>query len=102
MEYKVVITVKDVKGYCSAGHKVGDVMEVEGLHITKGRICSSAMVAIYPRIFAMRFGAKIPWAKNGKILAGCPDPENTVIFEISRRRSQEVRHSIPKVHSKET
>jgi len=86
LEYKVVITIKEVRGNCTAGHRVGDVFEVEGLHMTKGRMCNSALVAIYPRIFAMRFGAEIPWSKDDKILAGCPDPKNTVVFEISREK----------------
>jgi len=83
MEHKVVITVKEVRGQCNAGHMVGDVFEVEGLLMTKGRMCNSALVAIYPRIFAARFGADIPFARSGKIPAACPDPVNTVVFEIS-------------------
>lgn len=84
MEYKVYITVISQRGRCAAGHKVGDVIEVTGPLITKGSICNSALVAIFPEILALRLGAEIPWAKEGKVKVACPDAENPVIFEIYR------------------
>jgi len=89
MEYKVIATVKEVKGNrCNAGYKVGDTIEIEGVFVTKGRLCLAALAAIYPQIMAMRFGSELPWMKrlDGKTLAVCPDGENPVTFELSRQR----------------
>jgi len=84
LEYKVYITVVSQEGKCAAEHKVGDVIEVTGPVITKGHICNSALVAMFPEILALRLGAEIPWAKKGKVKVACPDAENPVIFEIRR------------------
>ncbi len=89
MAYKIVATVKDVKGECAAGHKVGDVIELVRFDV-KGFICPSAFAAIYPTIFAMKFGAEFPWEEDSdKTLVCCPDPRNLVIFEVRRVKIKE-------------
>ncbi|WP_455368175.1 TIGR04076 family protein [[Eubacterium] cellulosolvens] len=86
--YKLIITVKEIKGTCAA-NKVGDRIEVVGDEI-KGKICSMAMHAIFPYIFAMQYGADFPWLENkDEILAYCPDPTGLALFEIKREKIPE-------------
>ncbi len=86
MPYDIEVTVKSVKGKCSFGCKVGDKIQFDGRTI-KGAICYSALMAILPKVYAMRYGAEFPWAKNKDIIVNaCPDPENPVLFEIKRIR----------------
>lgn len=88
MKYRVVVTVKDVKGHCDAGHKAGDTFDITG-PIAKGRLCNSAFVSMFPHYFAMRFGAELPWSEGDKVLVACPDAKNPVIFEMRRERIPE-------------
>lgn len=82
MPYIIEVTIKGQEGDCAFGHEVGDRIVFDGKSI-KGNICYSALMAILPKIFAMRYGTEFPWAKdNGTILNACPDPENPVVFEI--------------------
>ena len=78
------VRVKSVKGKCNFGHKPGDLIEIRGGEI-KGRICFSALAAMMPFLYAMRYNAEFPWLENKDVLTiGCPDHENTVVFEIER------------------
>ncbi|WP_455368180.1 TIGR04076 family protein [[Eubacterium] cellulosolvens] len=86
--YKVVVTLKEIKGTCAA-NKIGDKIEVIGDHI-KGDLCSMALHAIYPYIFAFQHGANLWWLDNkDEILACCTDPANLAIFEIKRVKMEE-------------
>ena len=86
MPYNIEVTVKSVKGKCSFGCKVGDKIHFDGRTV-KGAICYSALMTILPKVYAMRYGAEFPWAKNKDIIVNaCPDPENPVLFEIKRIR----------------
>ena len=91
MEYKVLVTVKEVRGNCVFPHRTGDTIEFTGPWM-KGKICLTAFTAIYPFIHALRFGAEFPWGGGGKglkvpkdrIIASCSDPFNTVVFELRK------------------
>lgn len=85
MEYKVVVKVKEIRGNCPVS-RVGDLLEVTPGPKMTGKICPTALNAIYPYMFAMRFGAKIPWAAEdkNKVAVICPDPEGLVVYEIER------------------
>ncbi|MEM2104271.1 MAG: TIGR04076 family protein [Candidatus Bathyarchaeia archaeon] len=84
----VEVTVKSQKGKCNFGHKVGDKIVFNGRSI-EGEICYGALMVLLPRVYAMRYNAEFPWAKNNDVLSNaCPDPENPVVFEIRRIKKQ--------------
>lgn len=41
-------------------------------------MCVSAYMAVIRDAQAMRYGAKLPWEKDGKVLTRCPDPEGAM------------------------
>jgi uncharacterized repeat protein (TIGR04076 family) len=80
----VEVSVKSKKGKCAAGHRVGDNIVFDGKTV-KGNICYSALMVLLPKVYAMRYGAKFPWAKDKDVICNaCPDAENPVVFEIRR------------------
>jgi uncharacterized repeat protein (TIGR04076 family) len=84
----VKVTVKSVKGFCSAGYQVGDYFEVrEGLMIAAGKpqgICIYALPALIPYLTAYcRETAPGDWI-NRKTELQCPDSDNTVVFGLER------------------
>jgi uncharacterized repeat protein (TIGR04076 family) len=82
--YRVQMTVVDQKGYCEAGHKVGDTVLFQLLKV-EGQICPSVLACVMPMIHALRVGAEIPWEhKKDCMFYACPDPGNPVTFEIRR------------------
>jgi uncharacterized repeat protein (TIGR04076 family) len=86
MPYDIEVTIKDIKGKCNFGYKIGDKIQFNGKTI-KGATCYSALMTILPKVYAMRYGAEFPWAKNkDTIVNACPDAENPVLFEIKRIR----------------
>ena len=86
MPYIVEVTVKSQKGTCAFGHKVGDKIIFDGKSI-KGDICYSALIVLLPKVYAMRYGAEFPWAKDKDVIFNaCSDHENPVVFEIRRIR----------------
>ncbi len=77
-------TVKSRKGKCAAGHNVGDRIVFDGKAV-KGNICYSALMVLLPKVYAMRYGAEFPWAKDKDVIFNaCPDADNPVVFEIRR------------------
>ena len=88
MDYIVDITIKEIwgKGICPQGHKVGDV-----LHIGDGKLCPWASYTLMPFVAALRFGGEIPWktANKDEIDIACPDPDNVVVFRLTRRAKPE-------------
>ena len=82
----IEVTVKSQKGKCAFGHKVGDKIAFDGKTV-KGNICYSALMVLLPKVYAMRYAAEFPWAKDkDAICNACPDAENPVAFEIRRTR----------------
>jgi uncharacterized repeat protein (TIGR04076 family) len=81
---EVKARVLSVKGECSLGHKVGDVIRfTEGG--VNGNVCIHAMYSMLPKVFAMMFNASFPWAQNPDVLThACPDAANPVVFELTR------------------
>ena len=63
----VEVTVVDQKGKCAVGHKVGDKIVFDGKSV-KGDICYSALTVLLPKVYAMRYGAEFPWAKDKDVL----------------------------------
>lgn len=87
-KYKVIVEALGIKGNCP-NHKVGDLIEFIGAKI-KGEICPVALNALYPFIFALKYGASFPWEEwemmknENEMIAACPDPINQVTFRIKR------------------
>jgi uncharacterized repeat protein (TIGR04076 family) len=82
----IEVTVKSQKGKCAFGHKVGDKIVFDGKTV-KGNICYSALMVLLPKVYAIRYAAEFPWAKDkDAICNACPDAENPVVFEIRRTR----------------
>jgi len=81
---KVRIRVVSQKGFCSIGHKPGDEIIVSENGID-GKICIHALYSMLPKAFAIMYGAKFPWVKQGENPRhACPDGTNPVIFELVR------------------
>jgi len=71
------------RGVCPYGLKVGDEF-VMGGEFPAG-FCSWALATILPFIATVRFGGDLPWEEEkGVAHVCCPDPDNPVVFEITR------------------
>jgi len=78
--------VKSMKGACSLGHKVGDVVKFTETGV-EGKICIHALYSMMPAVFAMMFESNFPWLEDpDKKTHACPDAFNPVVFEIIRIR----------------
>lgn len=87
----VKLTVKSVKGYCSAGYKEGDHFFIrKGIMIEPGKpqgICMYALPALLPYLTAFsRQTPETDWINSVKELQ-CPDSKNTVVFGLERIES---------------
>ena len=83
--YDVRVKIVSQKGHCNACHKVGDEWVIGSK--TPVGICLSAFASIMPDLRGLRFGGSFPWGKNPDVsIAACPDPENPVVFELTRVR----------------
>ena len=81
---KLIVEVISQEGHCAAGHKVGDKIIFEDDEM-KGKLCITALYSIIPKIFAMKYEAKFPWAENEfEATHTCPDGKNPVTFKITR------------------
>lgn len=84
---KVEIKVKEVKGTCSAGYKVGDLFFVEEpVLVSDGKtpLCLYALSAMLPYITAYcRKTEEQDWINALEELQ-CPDCKNAVIFALRR------------------
>jgi len=84
--YKIKIKVVEVRGTCAANLKVGDTFEIDknGQPVPIN-FCGWAFVTLWPFITPLRYGGKLPWENDpNKAYVSCPDPYNTVVFEIER------------------
>jgi uncharacterized repeat protein (TIGR04076 family) len=88
--YKIIATIKDVKGLCNQGHKVGDSFKIDG-HDTGG-LCGFFYHDIFPDIMLLQFGGGYPatWHNHHHnpdvIEAECRDRRNAVTIELKRIR----------------
>lgn len=79
--YKVIGTIKKVKGECNAGHKVGDKLELSGY--TCDGLCGFFYHDIFPYIIMLQFGGKYPDDWGGDVLElECMDRANVVTIEL--------------------
>jgi uncharacterized repeat protein (TIGR04076 family) len=88
----LVITAKEVKGFCAAGIKKGDKIVLRGATISlseSDRICGSAFASIYPVIYAARYGKDLKDLGLSERIVQCIDPGppynpkgGTIFFEI--------------------
>ncbi len=71
--YKVIGTVKEIKGSCSAGHSVGDQVELS-MHKTGG-LCGALYNSIFPYVVMLQMGGSFPkeWG----------DQESSLLQELS-------------------
>jgi uncharacterized repeat protein (TIGR04076 family) len=84
----VEVTVKSQRGKCVFGHKAGDKIVFDGRSV-KGDVCYSALMVLLPKVYAMRYNASFPWARDKDAICNtCPDGENPVVFEIRRVREK--------------
>jgi uncharacterized repeat protein (TIGR04076 family) len=82
--YKVVATVTDVKGECSAGHKVGESFEIS-CHNPAG-LCGFFYHRIFPNLQTFQFGGRMPWWRGDTIQLQCPDSVNLVTIKLERSK----------------
>jgi len=83
--YRVVGTIKEVKGHCNAGHKVGHEIELSG-H-SAGGLCGFFYHDIFPYIIMLQFGGEFPkqWGGNPDVVnMECMDKFNLVKIELRR------------------
>jgi len=87
----VEVIVREIRGCCAAGLKVGDRIVFRGANIVKeesGPLCGYALSNIYPSIFAVRCGVNFAaMGMEGRVWQ-CTDPGppwapgGTAYFEI--------------------
>jgi uncharacterized repeat protein (TIGR04076 family) len=84
--YRVVGTVKAVKGECNAGHKVGDRFELS-VHNTGG-LCGSFYHTVFPYVIMLQFGGGFPaeWGNPDILMVDCIDKMNAVTIKLERIR----------------
>lgn len=81
---KIIVEVIRQEGTCIAGHRVGDQVIFDGLHV-RGKLCIHALYSMLPKVFAMRYGAEFPWLQDSDVAThACPDAFNPVVFEVRR------------------
>jgi uncharacterized repeat protein (TIGR04076 family) len=79
---KIIATVKDVKGDCSAGHAKGDTFELS-CH-NPGELCGFFFHDIFPSLSTFQFGGNLPWWEGDTIELQCPDSYNLVTLKLER------------------
>ena len=82
--YRVLGTIKNVKGTCNAGHKSGDQMELSGY--SSGGLCGFFYHDIFPYIIMLQFGGSFPadWGDTDVVEMDCMDKWNAVTIELRR------------------
>ncbi|MDY6880666.1 MAG: TIGR04076 family protein [Desulfatiglans sp.] len=86
---RVVGTIRNVKGVCSAGHKVGDRLELSGYN-TAG-LCGFFYHGIFPYVIMLQFGGGFPseWGNPDLLELDCMDKVNAVTIELKRIEEKE-------------
>lgn len=70
------------RGVCPRNIEVGDVFRSDP---EVGAVCHWAAHTLLPFTTALRFGGDLPWEEQtGVARICCPDPGNSVVFEIRR------------------
>lgn len=77
-------------GRCAVGYKIGDRILFTGSQV-KGKMCFSALCSMLPKVYALRYGARLPWLKKSEEATHrCPDLHNGVGFELRRKKLDSV------------
>lgn len=79
---KIIATVMDVKGTCSAGHQKGETFEIS-CH-NPGGLCGFFYHDIFPSLSTFQFEGKLPWWQGDTIKLECPDKFNLVTLQLER------------------
>ena len=76
--------IKNVKGTCSMGHKVGDEFEISA-HNTAG-LCGFFYHDLFPYIVMLQFDGGFPpeWGGGDVVQLECMDRYNAVTIELRR------------------
>jgi len=84
--HKIIATIRDVKGFCSAGHRIGDEFEISA-HNTAG-LCGFFYHDLFPYIVMLQFGGAFPpeWGGGDTLTLECMDRYNAVTIELWRIR----------------
>ena len=84
--FRVTGTIKEVKGFCNAGHKAGDRIELSGHQA--GGLCGFFYHDVFPYIILLQFGGGLPpeWGDPDVIELECMDKVNAVKIELRRIR----------------
>jgi uncharacterized repeat protein (TIGR04076 family) len=87
--YTVEVTLVKGMGTCAAGHKIGDRWVFPGnteRFICESGICIHALASMFPKLFALHYGARFPWLKEDPNVALhlCPDAQNPHVFQLRR------------------
>ena len=84
--YRVVGTVTSLKGTCTAGHKVGDQIELS-CH-SSGGLCGFFYHDIFPALQMLQFGGSFPpdWGDPDVMEVECVDKYNLLKMELRRIR----------------
>ena len=79
---KIIATVTGVKGRCTAGHKVGDRLELSCEKT--GGLCGWFYHDLFPRLSVMEFGGRYPWwgAEQTSFEYECSDKKNLVTLKL--------------------
>lgn len=86
--YKVIGTIKSIKGHCPVGHKIGDKFELS--ISTSAGLCGWLYHDIFPWVWQLQSGGQ-PLGPNKEkleksILVPCVDLDNQVIIELTRTK----------------
>jgi uncharacterized repeat protein (TIGR04076 family) len=82
--YSIEVRAVEIRGQgiCPQDINVGDVFRSDR---EVGAVCHWAAHTLLPFTTALRFGGDLPWeAEPGLARISCPDPDNSVVFEIRR------------------
>ncbi|UCF10518.1 MAG: TIGR04076 family protein [Candidatus Bipolaricaulota bacterium] len=85
--HTIELRVVGATGDCAAGHRVGDRFLVRGdcERFSCDGICIHALYSLMPKLIALRYGARFPWAADGdEIRHACPDATNPHVFALRR------------------
>lgn len=83
-DHPIEIRVVEIRGrgVCPLDIKVGDVFRSDR---EVGAVCHWAAHTLLPFSTALRFGGNVPWeSEPGFARICCPDPDNSVVFEVRR------------------
>ncbi len=78
----LIAEIISVKGECSAGHKVGDTLQIGCWD--SGGLCGFFYHDIFPNLNVMQFGGEYPWSSADELTLECPDRDNAVTIRIRR------------------